>query len=51
MVANESDFKRFLSIFSASENASKRQEIELTPIKKGFNDESLKPSKTIGSTP
>lgn len=43
MVANESDFKRFSSIFSASESERKALQIALTPIKKGFNDESLKP--------
>jgi len=36
MVANESDFKRFLSIFSEVENASKRREIALTPIKRAL---------------
>ena len=51
MVANESDFERFLSIFSANARERRTLKIALTPTKKGFNDESLKPLKTIGSTP
>ena len=34
MVANESDFKRFLSIFNEVENNRKRRKIALIPIKK-----------------
>ena len=43
MLANERDIERFKSILSAKSGAVKKSKNALSPNKKGFNDESLKP--------